>query len=376
MSLISRHPFRRYRIHILHRYVLTQFLLNVLLCLLASTSLFLIFDFFERIGTFLKEGATLAQVGTYLLLKIPSICQLMTPISVLVSVVLTIGRLSQLSEITAMRACGASVLWLARPLFIAGFCISLLSFVLGETLVPWTSSTVDELYHIDIKKKAERGKYSRANFWYRSGNSFYEIGYYDSRSSEISGLTVFEFEDPGFQLVKRIDAKQAQWVNSTVGWTLKDIREIIFDGQGHTRESNFDKLPWVVNEKPADFYNVKVNPQSLSFRQLYYYIEKLGQEGVPVSDHLVDLASKISFPFVNLVVVLIAFPFALIPARSGSMTRSFIAAVSIGFGYYFLHAISTSLGSAELLPVLPSAWAANVVLGSIGGYFMAGAEKI
>ena len=112
--------------------------------------------------------------------------------------------------------------------------------------------------------------------------------------------------------------------------------------------------------------------RSLSFKKS---IEKLRGEGVSVTSYLVDLAAKLAFPFVNFIVVVIAIPFALIPARSGNLTMSFVAGVSIGFGYYIVHALSISLGKAELLPIVACAWTANVLLGSLGGYLLAGAES-
>ena len=103
-------------------------------------------------------------------------------------------------------------------------------------------------------------------------------------------------------------------------------------------------------------------------------MKKLKKEGISVTKYYVDLAAKISFPFINLIVVLIAFPFALISARSGNITKSFIVGISVGFLYYVVHAFSTSLGSAELIPVVPAAWAANILLGCAGGYFLSGME--
>lgn len=92
--------------------------------------------------------------------------------------------------------------------------------------------------------------------------------------------------------------------------------------------------------------------QRTSYRQLSKYIDKLKLEGVSVTNYYVDLASKVSFPFVNFIVILIAFPIALISARSGNITVSFAIGIAIGFGDHVVHAISLSLGNAELIPII------------------------
>ncbi|MCB0360159.1 MAG: LptF/LptG family permease, partial [Bdellovibrionales bacterium] len=106
----------RFRLPLLHRYVLSQFLLTLVVCLLAATTLFLVFDFFERLNTFFKEEASILEALSYSLYKIPFIVHVMTPVAVLVSTLISVGRLSQNSELTAMRACGVSIFWIAEPL--------------------------------------------------------------------------------------------------------------------------------------------------------------------------------------------------------------------------------------------------------------------
>jgi lipopolysaccharide export system permease protein len=200
------------------------------------------------------------------------------------------------------------------------------------------------------------------------------VGFYDSRNSTLYGLSIFEVDD-NFNPVRRTDAKLAVWGgNSAIGWTMKDVVETTVDAEGRAATSIFNQMPLVIDEIPADFYNLERRSETMSYRQLKRYVEKLSTEGVSVTGYLVDLAAKISFPFVNFVVVLVGFPFALISARMGNLTMSFIAGVSIGFAYYVVHALSVSLGSGELIPVHLAAWSANIILTSVGLYFMSGAD--
>ena len=361
------------RIPLLYRYVLGHFLSVLTVSLLAATALFMIVDFFEKVDDFLREDASVLQVASYFLYNLPNVIHLMMPIAILVSVLIAVGRLAQRSEIIAMRSAGVSLFWLATPLICTGAALALLMFVLGETVVPWTNMQAYEILNLDIKKKLEKGRLSRANYWYRDGNTFYGVDFYDSRSSTLYGVRIFEF-GPHFILRRHLEADSAEWKGSVIRWVMHGVVEFTYPGGTRTRLSRFSQLPLVVPEEPQDFYNIKLDPKTLSLSRLAVYVQKLQREGAPVSEPLVDLYAKLSFPFVNLIVVLIAFPFALTSGRSGKMTWSFVGGVSVGFGYYIVHAFSTSLGNAELIPPLIAAWNATFLLGAVGVYFMVGAE--
>jgi lipopolysaccharide export system permease protein len=363
------------RLPILQLYLLKSFLTTLFVSLFVATTVFLVFDFFERVQVFFREDASLIQVTQYVLFKIPLVVQLMMPIAVLVSILLSVGRLSQLSEITAMRACGVGLFFLARPLIYAGVAISMLMLVSGETLVPWSTKKLEELYQFEIQKKAEKGRMSRSNFWHRSGDRFYSVDYYDSGAGTLYGLSVYQFRPNTFKPMKRLIAESATWKGPRIGWVMNNVVELTFDEVGNYLESKFSRLPLVIPERPADFYSRRTSAEALNYRELRLYIEKLRGEGVPVSNYEVELQSKLSFPMINMILVLVAFPFALLTARSGTMTKSFVAGVSVGFGYYVVHAVSLALGSAELVPIIPAAWTANILLGSLGGYLIMGAEN-
>lgn len=359
----------------LQRYVLRSFFVVLSLCLFGSVTLFLVFDLFDRMNVFIHEGVPLNLVLSYVMYKIPLIVQLMLPVALLVSTILSVGRFSQLSEITAMRACGISLFSIARPLIWVGVCASILSFVAGETIIPAATQRVDEIYHLDIKKKAEKGRYSRANFWYRKHNWFYNIGLYDSRSSTLKGVTAIQVDNE-FRLRRRVDAREATWGGSSqVGWTMFDVIETVINDNGDFDSTAFPRAPLIIEEQPADFYNMERNTEAMSYADLRDYVVKLRSEGVPVTNYTVDLAAKLSFPLINAIVVLIAFPFALVSARAGNMAVSFVAAVSIGFGYYVVHALSLSFGNAELIPITAAAWTANILFVCLGGYLLTGMEE-
>jgi lipopolysaccharide export system permease protein len=91
-------------------------------------------------------------------------------------------------------------------------------------------------------------------------------------------------------------------------------------------------------------------------------------EGYDAKEYIVNLYGKIAFPFVILIMVLIAVPFALRSERSGGVMQSIGLGIFIGFSYWIVHAFSMSLGKSEILPAFLAAWAANILFGAIAAF--------
>jgi lipopolysaccharide export system permease protein len=361
-------------INILESYILAEFFSVLFLCLLASTGLFLVFDTFERFKTFLSHDTTFLTAASYLLFKIPLILQLMIPIGALVATLISIGRLSQKSEITAMRSCGMSITNIARPVLLSSSLLSGIMFLNGEFLLPYATERVEQILQFDIKQKHLTGSFSRTNFWFREDNSFINIGFYDAPQKKIQSVTTLNF-DQDFKLIRRIDAQSGHWHEGPfTGWTLDQAIESGPIDAENSQLTHFGRIPLVTSKSPDDLYNLQRSAETFTYKELKTYITKLEDEGVPASKYKVDLASKISFPFVCVIAALVGLPFAFTPARSGSLTLSFIGGVSIGFGYYVTHAIFSSFAAAGFIPILLGAWSANILLGAVGLYLLGGAE--
>ena len=273
-----------------------------------------------------------------------------------------------------MRCAGLKVLWLARPLLAAGLALSIFSLVINETLVPYATRRVNEIYNIDIRRKDKKGAYNQSDFWWRDGRQFYSVSMFDSRDSTLHDLSAFTLTDD-FKVLRRVDAGEASWVNPTFGWSMRSVTEYRFPSEESVDEKRYNALPLLIDEHPEDFYETRTDPYSMSYRQLKRFIKEQRSNGVPIRHYLADLNEKLSFPFINFVIMLVVLPFALKPARSGSLAVSFIAGVTIGFSYYAIHSFSIAMGRAELWPPLLAAWAANLLVAFIGLVLNAGAES-
>ncbi|WKZ56480.1 MAG: LPS export ABC transporter permease LptG [Bdellovibrionota bacterium] len=359
---------------ILTRYLFRLLLQNVLLSLLVFTLLFLVIDFFERIDNLIAEDAGFSHMLSYFLLKVPQMVATMLPVAILVATLFTVGSLGKNSEITAMRASGIRMSYVLRPFVITGLALSIITLLLNETIVPSSMRRAKEIYNIDIRKKDVKGGYSQSDIWWRSGERYYSVGSFDSRTSSLHRVTVLEF-DQKHRLQKRIVADSAQWVGPGLGWTMHGVTEYAFAEESSTPNVRpFKSLPLAINEAPMDFYEMNSDPETMSFRQFRRFIRKQQRHGLSITSYLPDLHHKIAFPFLSLILPFAALPFALTSARSGSLAIGFVAGLVLAFTYYAMHSMSLSLGRADILPPLAAAWSANLILICVGFVLNLGTE--
>jgi lipopolysaccharide export system permease protein len=116
---------------ILDRYLLAEYLRNMLLTSLIFLFLFVTIDFFEKIRMFLTNNATLAQMLSYSLFQIPIALAQILPAVILLSSLITFGNLSRHSEIIALKANGISLLRFALPILGVSILTSLAIFILS-----------------------------------------------------------------------------------------------------------------------------------------------------------------------------------------------------------------------------------------------------
>jgi lipopolysaccharide export system permease protein len=360
---------------IIQRYVYREAIRSILLSAIACTSLFLAFDFLDRIDNILQEDTTLGLVFTYFAFKVPILFNLTLPLAMLVGTMLSFGILSKNTEITAMRAAGLKISWFARPLFYIAFSASILSLVLNETCIPYLTRRVREIYNIEIKAKHKTGNYNQTNFWWRDQENFYASGLFDSQRESLIDFSHFVV-NPNFEVLERINAESVDWIGEPYGWRMQKIKEYQFSLQStDAKITEQPSIPLLLAEEPKDFYDKETDTFTMSFAQLYDFIKKQGANGIPTVQYYADLHAKLASPFVSLMICLVALPFALISSRSGNLAKSFFLGLIASFSYYAVHSFSLSLGRAELWHPLFAAWVANLLLGFIGCLLLLGAES-
>jgi lipopolysaccharide export system permease protein len=355
---------------ILDRYLAAGFVRIFLLSLAVITSLYVTVDFFDRIATLFDAGAPILTVLRYFFYKAPLLISRVIGFATLFSTLFSLGMLARTYETTAIRSSGISVQRMALPLIILAIFVCGFSFFWNETLVPVFAHRAQTIYRTEIKKKQQQSLLGTDDIWIRGEGSFINIDRFDTRNGTLDNILLFRL-NRDFGLSTIVEIPEAQWTRDkwqtgpAVEW------ELLSNGKMNRRETNI-ALP--ITETPADLKLLARDAEEFTYFDLQKQIADMKSKGLDTTFYEVDLQTKLAFPLISPLMVLLAVPFALKRQLSGNLSLSFGIAMLIGFGYWVLSAFCVSLGHGGALPAWAAGWIPNTIFALIGLYFFTAEE--
>lgn len=361
---------RRLVLPVLGRHLGRAFLGVFALALAAFTAIYVVAEFFDRVDSFLRHGASFDAVVRYFVFKLPLVLAQVTPFAVLVGALVGLGLLARQNEFVALRACGVSIWQIAAPLLALAGAISVAIFAWNETVVPVAAQRYRAIDNFELKKRGAATLFTGRDVWYHGHAGFYNIERVSLRRRTLYGLTVYQL-DPEFRLRRQIEADLATW--SPKGWRFSGARTRSISPDGDRIRPGVPPR-FVLPETLEDFGTVSIEPEAVSYRMLRRQIKDLRRKGVDASESLVDLHHKIAFPAASLLMMLLAVPLAAAGTRLSSFAVSVGLGFAVGFGYFVVLAFTHALGQGGPLPPALAAWSANALLALVGAYFLLGNE--
>ena len=340
------------------RYILKEFIKGFLFSLIGLLAIYIIVDVFEQISKFVDKEVSVFVIIQYYFYQIPWIIgTTISPIACLLGCFISIGNLSRRFELAALKFSGLSSYRILLPLLWAGLVLSGLTFAINETLMPLANQKKSALEREKINKLPKRTISPSKNIYYSGeDNRFYRIKFIDPKKGIIQGLTIYEFFSD-HTLKRRFDAPKAVWSQDSLGkdgkWELFNGSERVF--KEHLFEDiYFNSLVLNIKEKPLDFVKLRKPPLSMGFFEFKHHIENLQRGGEDVTKKEVDLWTRVSFPFMNLIVILLGFPLAT-KVRNIGFIIGFAAALFVSFIYWGLMQLAKAFGhTGTLSPILAS----------------------
>lgn len=359
---------------LIDKYLLRTFMLPFLYCLAAFVMLYVIFDLFDNLGDFVEAKTPYLLVVRYYLVLMPSVLIRIVPISLLLAVLYSLSSLTKNNEITAMRACGISILRLMVPFIGVGLLASLAVATVHETIGPgaayWCFNFVKEQKRDDPDAVYVKRQLA---IKYQTARRIWLLNEFDIRTYQMRGIELTQQRDDLSDEWK-IQAKEGQWLDGR--WWFRDVIEQKYDAEsnpmGPPRFVPTQEMS-ALNETPALFLNELKDPEFLSSMELADYLEThRHREPAALTRILVDLHYRLAEPWTCLVVTLLGIPFGAQTGRRGAFMG---VAISIGlfFAYYVLIHVGVSLGKNLLVPAWLGGWLPNLLflgLGSVMVYRM------
>ena len=358
---------------ILDRYVTRMYLRVFGLAFVAMAGLFYISAFLDHSDKVFKGTATWGMLGSYFWYATPQFIYYIIPLSVLLGTLVTVGLLTKNSELIVMKACGISLYRIALPMLLCAGAAGALLFALEQTVLGPSNRRAESIRHVMRGGSPQTFDVLNRRWLVGSDGDIYHYIYFDPRTRQLAGLSIYEFSDEMRRLVRRAYAERAMYLGARAGradmWHAEQgwVREFAENGDMRSftpfGESN-------LRIEPASYFATQTpEPRYMSYSQLRGYIDRLRATGFDVVEQQVALERKISFPFVTLIMTLIAVPFAVTTGRRGAMYGIGVGIV-LAITYWVTFSLFAALGTGGLLIPVLAAWAPNLLFAAGAAYLL------
>ncbi|MCX5666532.1 MAG: LPS export ABC transporter permease LptG [Candidatus Omnitrophica bacterium] len=357
---------------IIDRYIAKSFLSSFLWCLFVFVIMAVIIDIFSFIDDIVKYKIPLGSVIAFYFYYIPTIFIQIIPMAALLSTIYVLSNLNKNNEIIAMKSSGVGLWRILTPLLVLGFLISVFTFMVNDRVIPLTSKVSQMIRREELEKYKASDKELKVIenvAVYGTGNRIVFARSYDTVEKKLSDIIIHE-HDAKERLVLKTTANSAIWTGSE--WKFIKVITYKVDNAGKILGSpvfyNEKIIP--LKERPRDFANKELKAEFMSYQELHNYIDNFRGSGMKITRNLlVDLNYKLAFPFISLIIIMVAAPFALLTMRGGVMI-GIGTSIVIGLLYYAVIAISLAFGKAGILPPILAAWSGNIIFTGAGIYLL------
>ena len=369
------------RIPLIDRWLFSELLPPLLFGIGAFTAVSLsvgaIFDLVRKVA---ESGLSLNVAAHVLMLQIPSFLVLSFPMATLMSTLLTYGKLSSNSELTALRSVGVATWRMIIPALVVAIAMTAFTFTFNEVVVPGTIRESKIVLNRALGR-AIAGEQRDNVLFSKYGKVTAPDG------SQQKGLTHFfyaqSFKKGVMEQVTLLDlsrgsqrvlltANKAIWSDKDSQWLFSDghVFSVQSNAKGSTTSADFDRYLYPIGSEPLQMAKIP-GFETMSIGQSRTAVKLLKEAGNTKEARklTVRIQERFSFPAVCLVFGLIGSSLGVQPHSRHTRSQGFGLSVVLIFGYYLMAFMSSSLGVKGILMPFVSAWV-PVLIGLGGGVYL------
>ena len=355
---------------LINRYILKEIAVPFCMILFVLTFVLLMGKILQLMDLMINKGIRFRDIAQLMLFLMPSFLMFTIPISLLIAILIGIGRLSGDNEITVLKMSGVSLYQLAFPVAIAALAAFVMTGVTTLFFVPYGNVAAKNLLYDMAKQKASIGIREKVFI-----DDFRGILLYAEKipiqGDFLEGVLISDnriIREPS-----TIIARKAYLVSDpdTLAITLR-----LEDGSIHTADAglkNYRKMDF-------RFYDVRLDlPSSLSeenkagaksstemtVAELSAKLRSRGIEQAALRELAIEFNKKLTIPLSCLVFALIALPLGIRAHRS-VRARGFTIGLAIVLIFYLMRLSGEALVETGRLSPVIGTWTPNAVFAIAG----------
>lgn len=349
---------------LIHRYILKELVGPFLMALGLITFLLLMNRLLTLVDLVLKHGVPFFTVMKLILYILPATFAITVPMSLLVAVLIALGRLASDLELVALRASGFSLSKLLGPLLALGVVLSFGMLAFNEYVLPSANLSYKVLFYDIVSKRSNVALQEKAYVKDFEGLIIY-VGSKDAKSGILRDLTILKpaqgdeplqwirsswgrviSETEGFKVYLDLHNGTVQFLNGPKG---ADLTQLIFEQS---------RVDLDIGGALKQLQGGDRQPQEMSLREIAASAGKMPAADPRRWHWWTEFHKKIAIPFACLAFVLAGFPLGTLTRRGGRLL-GFSFAIGLIFIYYLLLSLGQTYGDdGRMLPVL-AMWMPN-----------------
>jgi len=317
----------------------------------------------------INKGVDIYSVGKLFLFMMPYIVTYALPISVLIAVLISLGRLSSDNEIVAIRASGINLLRLINPLLVIGLILSLALTIFNDRSASYAHYAYRKvLKEIGIKRPA--AAFEEGVFINSFQNYILFIYRVDQKKNKLNNIRIYEPRENG--PTRTIIAKSGEFITDPEKGTVKlKLIDGTSDEPDPNNPTSFYKLnfkTYFMNlnlTQAQDKDKITKKPKDMTIQELKNEVARLESENIVATPLVTEINEKIALAFSCFVFMLLGSSLAIITRRREKSINIGLA-VLVMVAYYPLFIGCEALGIQEYLSPAIAMWIPNALFAIIG----------
>lgn len=346
------------------RYLLTECLLLTLAAWAVLTFLVMLPQVLRLTDFWVNKGASGALLGQLILLTMPRVLLASLPVALLSGILISLGRMSQESELVIFKACGIGLFTLARPIALLVAGAALLSLWLG---MGWAPSTYSAFTKVKESVQANAAMAFRPQeFWKPQRQLTIYVQGHDAASGQLAGVVIHDQRDPKEEVL--ITARQGQTHRDPQGkmvLLLKHGSRLALRDDDGNRLLHFDSLDMVLGFNDLKSNSGKQSVDHLTAGELDEAME--GGDPELARKARVEWHRRCSLAGATLILGFLAIPLGMHSHRSGS-AYGFVVALLLLTIHFILLLMGGALAETARLHPLLAYWGPNLFMAGVTAY--------
>ncbi len=344
------------------RYIFFETLPAFLMGVLVFVGILLMFQALRLTEFVLVHGVGLKTVAEIMLFLSVSFLPVILPMSLLFSVLLTYGRLSNDSEIVAFKSLGLSMGHLIVPALILSLAATLMSAQTSFYLGPWGNRKFEVLMN-DLGRQKVSAAIKEGVF----SEGFFDLVIYankvDSKDGQLNDVFIYDERDPKAPVT--IIAKQGNIIQESSKQGLSALLRLAHGNIHRTNEATYTKVDfdsYDINLFNAyDIAEKKKSPPSMNIDELSQELKRGDLDLKTRRKIEIEYHRRWSLSAACVIFALLGVGLGTVTNRRSSRSGGFVICLVLLISYWVLYLSAETVARNGWLPAYASLWLVNIL---------------